>query len=229
MVYHFNGDDNMTGNTSGIYNIYESLKKEILIQELKPGSRLRERELAEKYQVSRTPVRQALQQLATEGLVEFIPYKGAVIKDLTIEEFKDITQLRAVLEKLAIETCGETNNETVIENLEKIIEKQKIAIINQDIKEYSLLDQDFHSAIVQKSSNKELKNFIEFLNQRSYLSRVRTLTLPGRMEKSIIEHQQILECIILKDKEAAGQKAIEHVNEGLKNYISAHNVMAQFK
>ena len=219
----------MTDNTSSIQNIYQSLKKEILIQELKPRSRLRERELAEKYQVSRTPIRQALQQLATEGLVEFIPYKGAVIKDLTIEEFKDITQLRAVLEKLAVETCCETNNETVIESLKKIIEKQKIAIINQDIKEYSLLDQEFHSIIVRTSSNKELKNFIELLNQRSYLSRVRTLTLPGQMEKSIIEHQQILECIISKDKEAAGQKAIEHVNEGLKNYINAHKVMAQFK
>ncbi|MFC0271767.1 GntR family transcriptional regulator [Metabacillus herbersteinensis] len=219
----------MTDDSSNMQSLYLKIKQQIINQDLKPGERLPERELAEKYNVSRTPIRQALQQLSIEGLVEFIPYKGAFIKDLTIEEFKDITQLRMVLEKLAVEICCDSSDESVVKDLEEIITKQKNAIINKDVKEYSLLDQEFHYSFVRTSENKELKKFIELLNQKSFLSRIRTLSLPGQMERSVEEHQEILNCILLKDKEGAGNKASAHVQDALQTYINIHNLMTQFK
>ena len=223
------GVETMVDYSGNMENLYRKIKEEIINQNLKPGTRLPERELAEKYNVSRTPIRQVLQQLSSDGLVEFTPYKGAFIKDLTIEEFKDITQLRMVLEKLAVEMCCESNDEDVVKSLEEIIEKQKNAILNNDVKEYSQLDQEFHYSIVNGSTNCELKNIIETLNQKAYLSRVRTLSLPGQMERSLREHQEILNCIMRKDKECAGNKASAHVKEALQNYIDVHNIMAYFK
>lgn len=219
----------MTDHSSNMQTLYIKIKKEIINQDLKLGERLPERELAEKYNVSRTPIRQVLQKLSVEGLVEFIPFKGAFIKDLTIEEFKDITQLRMVLEKLAVEMCCDSTDENVVKHLEEIINKQKNAIINKDVKEYSLLDQEFHYSTVKASDNKELKKFIELLNQKSYLSRVRTLLLPGQMERSVAEHQEILKCIVLKDREGAGNRAAAHVKDALQNYKNVHKIMTQFK
>jgi DNA-binding GntR family transcriptional regulator len=214
---------------SDMQSIYTQIKQEIINLDFKPGERLPERELAERYNVSRTPIRQILQKLSAEGLVEFIPYKGAFIKDLTIEEFKDITQLRMVLEKFAVEKCCEQTDESVVKELEEIINKQKNAIGNQDVKEYSQLDQEFHFTIVKAAGNKELKNFVELLNQKSYLSRVRTLSLPDQMERSVEEHQEILIYIKLKDKDRAGSKAAAHVEEALQNYINVHNIIANFR
>ncbi|MCM3759216.1 GntR family transcriptional regulator [Alkalihalobacillus oceani] len=218
----------MTDQVSSIQTLYAVIKQDIIDQDLKPGQRLPERELAERYNVSRTPIRQVLQQLSMEGLVEFIPYKGAFIKDLTIEDFREITQLRAVLEKLAVEICCESTDETVGEQLEYIIRNQQTAIDKKDVKEYIHLDQEFHHAIVKASTNKELERFIELLNQKSYLSRVRTLTLPGQMERSIEEHRDILTYILLNDKENAGKKAAAHVEEALQRYIEIHNIIAKF-
>ncbi|MCM3716299.1 GntR family transcriptional regulator [Alkalihalobacillus oceani] len=218
----------MTDQSSSMQTLYTIIKQDIIDQDLKPGQRLPERELAERYNVSRTPIRQVLQQLSMEGLVEFIPYKGAFIKDLTIEDFKDITQLRAVLEKLAVEICCESTDKTVGEQLEHIISNQQKAIDEKDVKEYTHLDQEFHHAIVKASTNKELEKFIELLNQKSYLSRVRTLTLPGQMERSIEEHRDILKYILLKDKESAGKKAAAHVEDALQRYIEIHNIITKF-
>jgi DNA-binding GntR family transcriptional regulator len=219
----------MNVQTNNMKTLYKKLKSAIINQDLKPRERLRERDLAEKYNVSRTPVRQVLQQLSSEGLVEFVPYKGAFIKDLTIEDFKDITQLRMVLEKLAVEICCDSPEKDVVNHLSEIITNQQTAMNSNDVKEYSLLDQEFHYSIVMASDNKELKNFIQLLNQKSYLSRVRTLALPGQMERSIAEHQDILDCILLKDKEEAGKKAAAHVQGALERYINIHNIMTQLK
>lgn len=219
----------MSDPSINIQTIYTQIKQEIINLDFKPGERLPERDLAEKYNVSRTPIRQILQKLSAEGLVEFVPYKGAFIKDLTIEEFKDITQLRMVLEKFAVELCCENMNENDLEQLEVIINKQKYAIRNRDVKEYSQLDQEFHYTIVKAAGNKELKTFMELLNQKSYLSRVRTLSLPDQMERSVAEHQEILINIKLKDKVTAGRKAAAHVEEALQNYINVQNIIANFK
>lgn len=209
--------------------LYRSIKQDIIYQHLKPGSRLPERELAEKYNVSRTPIRQVLQKLAAEGLVEFIPYKGAFVKDMTIEEFKDVSELRMVLEKYAVERCCEAMDREMLSYIEEIITKQEAALENNDVREYSILDQDFHYSIVKAANNKELDYHFQILNQKSYLSRVRTLAIPGQMVKSLKEHKEIIEYIKLKDKRKAGEKASSHVYDGMRTYIQMHAFMMELK
>ena len=219
----------MNEHSSIIQNLHSKIKQGIINQDFRPGEKLPERELAQKYNVSRTPIRQVLQTLSSEGLVEFIPYKGAFIKDLTIKEFKDITQLRMVLETFAVEVCCDHISENILKQLEEIINKQKEAIRNNDVKEYSHLDQEFHHVIVKGTENNELVTFVELLNQKSYLSRIRTLSLHGQMERSLIDHKEILECIKLGDKEGARQKAAAHVDDALQKYISVHNIITSLK
>ncbi len=209
--------------------LYNKIKQDIINQALKPGERLPERELAEKFNVSRTPIRQVLQKLASEGLVEYVPYRGAFIKDLTIEEFKEITELRMLLEKYAVETCCSFIEEGVLNQIDAIIIKQHEAINLKDVKEYSLLDQEFHYLLVKATNNKELQYHFQILNQKSYLSRVRTLALPGQMERSIAEHKEIVKWIKEKDKDKAGSKASAHVEDALETYINVHNIMMQLK
>jgi len=218
----------MADALNNIQTLYLKIKEAIINLDFKPGDRLAERELAKKYNVSRTPIRQVIQKLSVEGLVEIIPYKGAFIKQLTIDDFKDITQLRNILETFSVKGCCENHDETVIIQLKEIIQKQKNAVEIEDVKEYSLLDQEFHFTIVKASGNKELIHFVELLNQKSYLSRIRTLSLPDQMEKSLAEHQEIFKCIVNKDKSMAAKKATEHVENALQRYISLQNMIENF-
>lgn len=229
LVYQIVGVEEMSENKNNIELLYKKIKQDIISQQLKPGSRLPERELANKYNVSRTPIRQVLQKLENEGLVEFIRYKGAFVKDITIDEFKDVSEIRMVLEKYAAEKCCDYIDANMLKWIENIIEKQKKACEKNDVREYTFLDQEFHYSIVKAANNKELDYHFRILNHKSYLSRIRTLAMPGRLERSLKEHIEIVNYIKEKKKEQAGEKAAEHVYDGMVTYIQIHSIMMDLK
>ncbi len=208
-----------------VSELYEKIKADIISQVLKPGQRLPERVLAEKYNVSRTPVKLALQQLSSLGLVEFIPYKGAFVKSISIEEYRDIFQVRMVLEGFATELCCKSpTKDEIVSKLEKLMARAKEAVVDNDYKVYSDLDEEFHQTIVNESNNKELIAISDDLNQKAYVARLRALALPGQVETSIQDHFEIIDCIKSGNGKAARERAEVHVFESINRYYEYVNV-----
>lgn len=198
--------------------IYETLKKEIVERVLLPKQQLIEAELAKRFAVSRTPVRQALQQLAVEGFVEWIPYRGAFVKKLSPEELKELFQVRMALERLAAQLFCTLPNEELLDRLRENLQQAKSAVEKRDVILYAKLDEQFHDLIMDGSNNNEAKSIAKTLNQKTAIFRLRSFALPEQMETSLKEHQQIFHCLKEKDAKAASEMAEKHVKGVLEKF-----------
>ncbi|MFZ5688815.1 MAG: GntR family transcriptional regulator [Bacillota bacterium] len=216
IVWIWKGEIKLSGSPFKNKHIYDSLKNDILSQRFSPDQRLREEELAKRFHVSRTPIRQVLQQLASEGYVEFKPYRGAFVKRLSPENLRDLFQIRMALERLAAELFCESPKQGVLDYLKENVNQARQAMTNNDVNQYAMLDQEFHNGIVLGCENKELHAIVQELNQKTYLFRLHTLALPGQMERSCKEHQGILDCLVSKDSQKAGARASAHVKDSLE-------------
>jgi len=186
--------------------VYQRLKKGILNQEVLPGMRLREEELAEKLGVSRTPIREAINRLHQEGMVVVIPRRGAYVARLTREEIIENLLIREVLEGLAARLAAENISESTLEELHSCIAQFVDKDLMADLENYSQANVQFHKMIIAASKSKKLINLISNLFDQMDTVRLRTILFPGRAEKSLIEHLEILSA--LEKRNAAG---VEHL------------------
>lgn len=210
-------------------SIYNKLKEDIFKQHYIAGQRLIEEELASQFQVSRTPIRQALQHLAIDGFVEIKPYRGAFVKRLSPDELKDLFQVRIVLERLAAELFCNRPNDEVIKKLELNLLESEKAMIQKDLMTYASLDEEFHQLIMQGSNNKEVYTIAQQLNQKTYIFRLRSFTLEGQMEKSFTEHRQIIQCLLNNQSAEAGKAAEKHVKGVLNAFYNYLHLERVFK
>ncbi len=197
---------------------------------LLPGEQLIEEELAKRFQVSRTPIRQALQRLTVEGFVEFIPYRGAFVKTLAPDELKDLFQVRMALERLAAQLCCTFLNDEIILKLKENLRKAKKALSANDITLYAELDEQFHHYMMTGCRNKEAQAIAEQLNQKTYIFRLRSFALPSQMEKSFREHEQIVAHIEKRDVETVGIIAEQHVKgvlDAFYEYLKLEEIFGQ--
>ena len=171
--------------------VYRILRKSILDGDLKPGQKLNQDELADILKVSRTPIREALLKLEKERLVIDLPYKGAQVSGFSIREIEECHEIRAVLEGYAakIATKNITNNE--LDRLTKSIEG--IRIHRNNLKKVISLNDEFHKLICKVAKNERLYHIVE--NMLKLFPRNISWNLPGRVERSIKEHEQILEAL----------------------------------
>lgn len=145
-----------TINYRGLWSsVLLNLRKFILNGDLKPGEQLIESAIASQMQVSRGPVRDALKQLENEGLVVNIPRKGTFVRKLNKEDFKQIYELRAYLESLAIRVAIEKLNENseLIPTLKNIVKQMGEVAKEEDIAQIADFDLEFHRAICESSKN----------------------------------------------------------------------------
>ncbi len=193
--------------------VYESLRDDIIKQRLLPAQHLFEPDLALRFNVSRTPIRTALQRLASEGLVELIPHKGALVKALSIKEISNLFQIRAALEKMAVENvCG---NQDLADRLKCLMEQSQLAIEQNDVQNYTSLDEEFHCQIAEATGNEELVKLVKTLNLRVYIYRLRVLAIPGQLKVSLGEHQALTNLIAAGNVTRAGEAAAGHIDSVL--------------
>jgi len=133
--------------------VRENIKKRIISQELKPGSRLIVSHLAAGMGTSLTPIREALRLLVKDGLVEIIPHKGAQVVMPSQEQFKDLFEVRTVLESLAIKLAIPNLSPADYEKLEQTLQAGDESIESEDPKAWLDADEKLHSYIIQKSEN----------------------------------------------------------------------------
>ncbi|KAJ51872.1 GntR family transcriptional regulator [Clostridium tetanomorphum DSM 665] len=140
--------------------VYETLKNAILNRSLAPGTQLIESTIADRMEVSRTPIRNAIKRLALEGFVTIIPNRGAFIIQPSLEEIIQAYKMREELECIAIKFGIDKIVEDDINILENLVKKELEALTKKDIIEYFSVNKKFHTMLALKSGNKYLIKFV---------------------------------------------------------------------
>ena len=145
-------------------SIYKELERRIIELTMKPGEIINEKELAQEFKVSRTPVREALLKLSEKELVEIIPRKGTYVSQIDIKKIKNTYEIKMYLEALAASLAAERATSEEIEEILKVIEELKKLDPKKDYKKYIELDQLFHKLTRDASRNSMLIEYLENLN-----------------------------------------------------------------
>jgi len=202
--------------------VVHRLEVEILKGQRKPGDRLDERQLAEQFGVSRTPVREALQRLAASGLVVSRGRQGLQVAQLSIADLLDAFSVAAEMEALASAQAARRIRPEQLRRLEAAHQACSVAAQARDADGFYEANLDFHETISAASHNRILQDELRRLTVKISPYR-RTITFqPGRMESSIPEHDQVMIAILRGDAVQAGQLMRAHVTllgEGLSDLL----------
>lgn len=203
------------GNTLA-YRVYEIVKDRILSAELPPGTRLKDDELARTFGVSNTPVREAIRELEKDGLVETIPYSGRFVKKMSVEETREVYDVRMALEALAARLAVERITESQLEEMEKALEEYELAFERDDIAAGLEADLAFHDLLVQASGNSALLRIVSDLANRIQV--LRQLD-EGKMRRkqSLEDHKAILQALKQGDDGKAEVKVRRHIAKCKEN------------
>ena len=189
--------------------VLDNLRQAILSRQFAPGQRLIERELVELTGVSRTSVREALRELAAEGLVQTVPNKGTVVATLGAEEARQLYQVRSVLEGLAgqlfVENATAADRRALVRAMSAI---ERLAACGESILEAK---DRFYDVLFVGGGNVALHQTAIGLHARVRALRALSLTVPGRTDQSVAELREIMAAIDAGDAERTARACQRHV------------------
>lgn len=195
--------------------IYEELRRAILHGRYLPGERLTEVELATEFSVSRTPVREAIRQLAVDGLIELLPHRGAVVRVAGTEDVREIFDLRAVLEGYCARQAALHMPPDQVRDLEVLLQDQRHIAVSQraETRVAALIQENlkFHRAIVAGSGNRRADAFIRNLAEIPVTFRSRFWDSDARRESALAYHREIVAAIRSRDPDRAEAAMKAHV------------------
>jgi DNA-binding GntR family transcriptional regulator len=199
--------------------VYDELESAIVRRELPPGSHLVEDEIAARLQVSRTPVREAFRMLAREQWLELHPHVGAYVRHPSLDEVRDLFELRETLDRRATELAAGRATEKDLMKLDKIVERGWRAVERYDSQKIANLNFEFHGTIAKISNNKLFMRILSGIEKQ-----VRwhfTAVALDRREDSWHEHEMIIEAMRKEDVDRAGELIAEHNRLTLEAYVAA--------
>jgi DNA-binding GntR family transcriptional regulator len=189
--------------------VYRALRKEINSGHMMPGTRLIELDLAERHAVSRTIIREVMKQLAAEGLVDLIPYKGATVARISIKDLMEIYRIHQDLEGLAAYLATGRLTEKQIAELEKI-HKASENHASDDVAGWQKWNARFHRALIDNCGNQQLIKLLTTHEIQFARYWFLLLSIPGRIETSIKEHAEILSAIKAGDADQVREVMERH-------------------
>lgn len=193
-------------------NVRQTLEQQILTGEIAPGTRLDESRLAERFGVSRTPVREALTHLASSGLIETRPRHGAIVTPITAKRLAEMFEVMAELEGLCARLAARRMTPAERQRLKDLHEACQAPLSEGDPDRYYELNLAFHDAIFEGSHNAFLVEQARQIRARTQPFRRLQLHRMGRMRKSFDEHDAVVAAILAGDEEAAEEGLISHVS-----------------
>ncbi len=203
--------------------VMEGLRQAIVSGEHRPKQPLYESSIAAEYEVSRTPVREALKQLQSEGLIEIRPRVGTFVRSPSRREIVELFELKEMLEGMAARLLAGRGSVPILDQLDENIEQSSHAVERGDTEEYSQLVHQFHELLVTGADNTQLEvHYQQLMNQLAYHRLVSaSLTQPGRPDVSLSEHRRVLELIREKDGFGAEFAMRDHVRSSERATMSA--------
>ena len=191
--------------------IVSRIRKMIQKGTLVRGQKVNEKDLCESMGVSRTPVREALRQLTSEGLIQLVPHKGAFVSQPCIEEISDLFEVMSVLEGTCARLAANHMKEKDLQKIEALHEELEAHYQNRDHEAYLKTNHVFHVFIQELTGNRVLNDVINGLRQKILLYRQRQLYQPERFDQSIKEHRSLLGAFRTRDPESAESSMKHHL------------------
>lgn len=195
--------------------LYTELQKDILSEALPDKSKLTEQAVCKRYNVSRTPVREALRQLEADGLIENIPNRGAYVTGLSKRDISDLFDLRALFEVQAVEWAIKRMGSEDIDSLAEVMEFMEFYTLKKDAAKVLSFNSRFHSLIYEGTGNRKLQRSLEvYQTYLKYSAPHRSYT-ESDLKTILEEHRAIYEAFESRNA-AAGRKAMEYHMEQSK-------------
>ena len=215
-------DENMGKKLTLTDKIYQDIKDDINAKVFQPGEKLNIKELARKYEVSDTPVKQALQKLAEEKIVVNTPNKGMSVRAMNSHEMGDIFDMRLMLDTFFVKDIITTlnYNEELRQQLINNLERQKAFITRDDSnhkpEEYFELDLEFHTLYLTASGNQKAVQVFRGLQPFTYASGMYVTQPKYRDMECVQEHQVILDAALASDLDALRTAIEKHLDNSKK-------------
>ncbi len=209
--------------------VAERLRNRIFAHELPPGTWIDEQALAEAYGISRTPLREALKVLVSEGLVTLKPRRGCYVTEVTQQDMDEIFPVIALLEGLCAQEAARKMQPDDLEELDAIHERLENSAAEGDIESFFEANQDFHSAVQRLAGNRWLVQVITDLRKVLKLNRHHSLFAKGRLQQSLSEHRDIMAALRAGDASRSETCMRAHLLAGrqaLANLDAAPNAEA---
>lgn len=197
--------------------VMQYLRQQIYEGALAPGRRLDENDLAATLGVSRTPVREALRQLAAQGLVEIRARRGCFVTELTLQDQKDIFPIMARLEGWVAHEVALHATKEDLHRLGEIHAELERHAAAANVDRYWAANHVFHTALQELVGNRWLRDLLGGLRRKLGLFRQRSLKLPGRVDRSLAEHRALMKALRARD----GARAEAVMREHLMNQLDA--------
>lgn len=187
------------------------LRTMVFEREIEPGAWIDEKALATAWQISRTPLREALKVLAAEGLVELVPHRGCRVIELSEEDADALFPVMALLEGRCAHEAARKAGEGDLRRLERLHEDLERHAAARDIDGYYRANHEFHSAVQQLAANRWLDRVTGDLRRFIRLMRGAQLALPGRVDASINEHRVLMDAFRQGDAARAERAMHDHL------------------
>jgi DNA-binding GntR family transcriptional regulator len=194
--------------------VAELLRQRIFSKQLEPGSWIDELKLAEEYGISRTPLREALKVLATEGLVTMKVRRGAYVTEVNAKDQRDVYHLLSLLESDAAGVVAATATEAQLADLQALHQALKAASGNTET--FFEINERFHVRLLEIADNRWRDQLVADLRKVMKLNRHNSLLKSGRVDESLQEHQLILDALLARDPALSAQRMREHFANGLE-------------
>jgi DNA-binding GntR family transcriptional regulator len=194
--------------------VAELLRQRIFARELAPGSWIDEMRLAEEYGISRTPLREALKVLATEGLVTMKMRRGAYVTEVNDKDQRDVYHLLSLLESDAAGVVAAQASDAELADLNSIHQELVAAVSNTD--KFFAINERFHMRLLEIANNRWRDQMVADLRKVMKLNRHNSLLKSGRIEESLREHQALLDALLARDVSASVKRMQAHFANGLE-------------
>ncbi len=200
--------------------VYNQIKSDILDGVFPPGTPMVERKLCDMYNVSRSPIRNALQRLVRDGLVSFVPGQGMIVPEITIEDIFEIYDLMELFQIYAIRRAAGKINEVSINALESILGHIRESLDRENVPDAIKWDIKFHEFLITLSGSSRLKGFHDQIS--SQIRRFLSLTLDDTKlaERSYLEHRMIVHFLAEDDIPGAEDAISTHYSNTKQYYIN---------
>ncbi|WP_249979171.1 GntR family transcriptional regulator [Vreelandella olivaria] len=204
--------------------VYTYLKDAILRGEYKPGDRLIERVLAEKLNISRTPIREALFRLETQRFVRTVPRKGVVVNEIPQSEILEVFMILSSLESLAARLAAQKINGDIVAEIDQLMVEMETAQLNGDVEDAVELNVKYNDLIGRAAGNPKLHEML--VDLKDYVRAFSNLSsgLPGRTKEALREHRDILGAIRNGEEDLAVSFTQIHLEKSRKAYMSRSQV-----
>ena len=191
----------------------EEIERLIMTGELAVGSRINESELAQRFNTSRGPVREALRALEEAGLVRNEKNRGVFVREIGFEEADEIYELREALEEIIGRRASRAITPDALKRLKAMLAPMKTAAQAQNVEQYAQLNLQFHDVLLEIAGSQKLTETYKRLTKELLLFRMRALHSRGGLRVSADEHRHIVEAIASGDPDRAGKAMRQHVAE----------------